>query len=248
MDRHALLASLESDSSVFHSLAVTSLAHSRDLPVTCCEGWTASTLVQHLGAIHSLVAEWVTAGRRPDRWDSEPDGDPLGWLSRCSARLLDAVGTVDPETPTSTWNPYDQTVGFWVRRMAHETAVHRVDLQQSLGLDWQVSSSVAADGIDEVLTLWLSGRMPAGLVGSGRAVRLTGYGPEDEALLDTVVRPYNDLVHFGPYEQGTPVDAEVSGPADAVWAWCWGRADDAHPVEVVGDAAELRAVLAAAEQ
>src|SRR3954454_18697149 len=118
-----LLVSLESDIALFHSLAATALAHDRDVPVTCCDGWTISNLVQHVGSLHSLVAEWVTTGRRPDVWDSEPDGDPLEWLARCSARLLDAVGTVDPKTPASTWSPYDQSVGFWVRRMAHETAV-----------------------------------------------------------------------------------------------------------------------------
>ena len=248
MDPHPLLTSLESDSAVFHSLAATSLGKGHDLPVTCCAGWTVTTLLEHLGALHSLVAAWVTTGRRPDTWESVPTGDTVDWLARCSARLLDAVGTVDPETPASTWSPHDQSVGFWVRRMAHETAVHRVDLQQTLGLDWDVPPIVAVDGIDEVLTLWLGSRLPTGLVGSGRSVRLTAYGHADEPLVDRVVRPYGDLLHFSPYEQGLPVDAEVSGPADALWAWCWGRSDDAHPVEVVGDASELRAILAAAEQ
>lgn len=251
MDRHPLLTSLESDSAVFHSLTATALGQGHDLPVSCCAGWTISTLVAHLGATHSLVADWVTAGRRPDTWDAAPSSsqaDPVQWLARCSARLLDAVGTVDPETPTSTWSPYDQNIGFWVRRMAHETAVHRVDLQQSLGLEWEVPPIVAVDGIDEVLTLWLGSRMPPGLVGSGRSVRLTAFGHQDEPMVDRVIRPYHDLVHFSSYEPGQRVDAEVSGPADALWAWCWGRADDAHPVEIVGDASELRAILAAAEQ
>ncbi|BEP12989.1 maleylpyruvate isomerase family mycothiol-dependent enzyme [Acidothermaceae bacterium B102] len=247
MDKHPLLTSLESDSAVFHSVAATALGKG-DAPVLCCAGWTVSSLVQHLGSIHSLVAEWVTTGRRPDTWDSVPSGDSLDWLARCSARLLDAVATVDPLTPCSTWSPYDQSIGFWVRRMAHETAVHRVDLQQSLGIDWEVPPIVAVDGIDEVLTLWLGGRMPTGLTGSGRATRLTAYGPEDEVLVDQLVRPYGDLVHFCPYEQGMAVDATVSGPADALWAWCWGRSDADHPVEIIGDASELRAILAAAEQ
>ena len=247
MDRHPLLTSLESDIAVFHSLAATALA-TGDRPVSCCPGWTLRTLVDHVSTFHSLVAEWVTTGRRPDTWDSEPSGDPLEWLTRASARLLDDVGTVDPLTPCSTWSPYDQTVGFWARRMAHETLVHRVDLQQSLGLDWEVPPLVAVDGIDEVLTLWLGGRMPTGLVGGGRTTRLTAYGPEDEVLVDQVVRPYGDLVHFNPYEQGLPVDAAVSGPANALWAWAWGRGDDAHPVETLGDVGELRAILAAAEQ
>jgi MDMPI C-terminal domain len=132
--------------------------------------------------------------------------------------------------------------------------VHRVDLEQSLGIDWRIDPDVAVDGIDEVLTLWLTGRMPPGLTGSGRAVRLQAWGPDDDSLVDRVIRPYGQSVHFSPYEPGQRVDAELSGPVDAVWAWCWGRVDSndpAHPVVIEGDIGavdELRGALAAAEQ
>ena len=102
-----------------------------------------------------------------------------------------------------------------------------------------------------VLVLWLTGRMPPSLTGSGRSVRVTAYGDEDEVLLDQVVRPYGESMHFSPYESGRPVDAVLSGPASAVWAWCWGRTDAAHPVDVAGDADavdELRRILATVEQ
>ena len=248
-----MLTSLESDIAVFGSISATALAAGRDPDVPCCPGWRVSDLIGHVAALHSLVAEWVTNGRRPDTWQREPlPGQSLhDWVRAGSDRLLDAVATVDHATPSSTWSPYDQSVGFWVRRMAHETVVHRVDLEQSLGIDWAVDPLVAVDGIDEVLTLWLSGRMPHGRTGSGRTVRVRAFGAEDDPVLDQVVRPYDSSVHFCAYEPGVRVDTEVSGPASAVWAWCWGRTDDAHPVEVVGDpdaAGELREILALAEQ
>jgi uncharacterized protein (TIGR03083 family) len=248
-----LLHSLESDVAVLGNVAASALAHQRSVRVPCCPGWDVKELVCHVGRIHSLVAQWVTDGRRPDTWDSAPaeNDDPVEWLRRCSARLLDAITTVDGDTPCSTWSPYDQSVGFWVRRMAHETAVHRVDLEQALDIEWRLDAEVAADGIDEALTLWLTGRTPAGLTGSGRAVRLTAYGTEDNAVLDRVVRPYGESVHFRPYEPGVRVEAALSGPADAVWAWTWGRSDEAHPVALEGDVGavdELRGLLAAAQQ
>jgi uncharacterized protein (TIGR03083 family) len=253
VDPHPLLTSLESDIAVFTSVAATAGAKGDDPDVPCCQGWQLSDLVGHLGAIHSLVAEWVTVGRRPDDWQQQPaPGQDLhDWSRACSDRLIDAVGTVDHATPCSTWSPYDQSVGFWVRRMAQETAVHRVDLEQSLGIDWAVDPVVAVDGIDEVLTLWLTGRMPPGRTGSRRTVRVRAFGVEDETLFDRLIRPYDRSVHFGAYEPGIRVDAELSGPASAVWAWCWGRTDAGHPVEVVGDTdavGELREILAAAEQ
>ena len=39
----------------------------------------------------------------------------------------------DPAAPSWTWWPDDQTAGFWLRRMAQETAVHRVDVELPLG-------------------------------------------------------------------------------------------------------------------
>lgn len=253
MDPHPLLTSLESDIAVFTSVASTALTHGADPDVPCCPGWRLTDLVSHLAGIHSLVAEWVTAGRRPDDWQRRPlPGQDLhAWSRACSDRLLDAVATVDHDTPCSTWSPYDQSVGFWVRRMAHETLVHRVDLEQGLGIDWEVDPVVAVDGIEEVLELWLTGRMPSGITGSRRTVRVTAYGNRGEIVLDRVVRPHDRAVHFAPYEPTAPVDAELSGPASAVWAWCWGRTDEAHPVDVIGDGdavGELREILAAAEQ
>jgi hypothetical protein len=32
-----------------------------------------------------------------------------------------------PEDPAGSWYTPDQTVGFWIRRMAHETVIHRID-------------------------------------------------------------------------------------------------------------------------
>lgn len=253
MVAHPLLTSLRSDIAVFHSLAAGALSRAGDPAVPCCDGWQVSDLVAHLGGIHSLVAEWVTLGRRPNDWPQRP---PAGanlrdWARASSDRLLDAVATVDPETPCSTWSPYDQSVGFWVRRMAHETMTHRIDLEQSLGIDWEIEPLIAVDGIDEVLTLWLTGRMPAGMTGSRRSVRVTAFGMRDDIDFDRVVRPFDRSVHYAGYEPSVPVDAELSGPASAVWAWCWGRSDEAHPFEVVGDVdavRELREILAASEQ
>lgn len=46
-------------------------------------------------------------------------------------------------------------LAFWIRRMAHETAVHRVDAAQAVGERWRVDPELAADGVAEALELWL---------------------------------------------------------------------------------------------
>ena len=45
----------------------------------------------------------------------------------------------------------DQTVGFWYRRMALETVVHRVDVETGFGVPRAVNAELAVDGIDEVV-------------------------------------------------------------------------------------------------
>jgi hypothetical protein len=51
----------------------------------------------------------------------------------------------------------DQTVGFWARRMALETVVHRVDAEQARGAVAPVDAALATDGIDEILVIMLAG-------------------------------------------------------------------------------------------
>jgi len=43
--------------------------------------------------------------------------------------------------------------GFWVRRMAHETIVHRADARHAAGDATDIPADLAADAIDEWLTV-----------------------------------------------------------------------------------------------
>jgi uncharacterized protein (TIGR03083 family) len=68
-------------------------------------------------------------------------------LARVAAALDRPAGD-----PAWTWAP-DGTVGFWQRRQAHETAIHRVDAELAAGPPTPVPAALAADGIDEWLAL-----------------------------------------------------------------------------------------------
>ncbi|GAA3133189.1 hypothetical protein GCM10020001_064550 [Nonomuraea salmonea] len=62
-----------------------------------------------------------------------------------------------PEDATPTWYNPDQTVGFWIRRMAQEVVVHRVDAELAAGGPvTPVPDDLALDGIDEVLVAFLA--------------------------------------------------------------------------------------------
>jgi uncharacterized protein (TIGR03083 family) len=67
------------------------------------------------------------------------------------AGLLEELGQVDPDTEVWTFTD-DHSVRFVMRRMAHETAVHRWDAEVAVGRDTTLDPALASDGIDEFLT------------------------------------------------------------------------------------------------
>jgi uncharacterized protein (TIGR03083 family) len=60
----------------------------------------------------------------------------------------------DPTMPVWTWAP-QQDIAFVLRRMAHETAVHRVDAERARGHEHRLDPILAADGVDEFLAFFL---------------------------------------------------------------------------------------------
>ncbi|MDQ2740144.1 MAG: maleylpyruvate isomerase family mycothiol-dependent enzyme, partial [Actinomycetota bacterium] len=127
-----------------------------------CPGWSVADMVVHLGGVHRwathLVAnrasEYVsrkTMGLEP------PPTDPAElpqWFADGAAALLAALrGTAGDQTIWS-WTP-DTTARFWSRRQLQETTMHRVDAELAAGLPARIDSEVAADGVDELVALWV---------------------------------------------------------------------------------------------
>lgn len=75
----------------------------------------------------------------------------IAWFSEGAERLQGAFRSVDPDEPIGTWWPPNQHAGFWMRRMAHETAVHRWDAQNAVGAPEPIERDLASDGVDEMM-------------------------------------------------------------------------------------------------
>ncbi|MGH3828019.1 MAG: maleylpyruvate isomerase family mycothiol-dependent enzyme [Pseudonocardiaceae bacterium] len=130
------------------------------LPVPTCPGWTLHRLTEHLGQAHrwatAIVTRRATAPLDPSTLgqDGAPE-DPGGlgaWLREGAAALADAMRAAGPQT--SVWSfADDHSVGFWARRQAHETAVHRADAELALGREFALDADLAADAISEWLSL-----------------------------------------------------------------------------------------------
>ncbi|MCE6993552.1 maleylpyruvate isomerase N-terminal domain-containing protein [Saccharothrix sp. S26] len=233
MDAQSLASALRVEA---EALAVAAAAAPPDRDVPACPGMTVGDLLVHIGSIHRLVATWIARGARPAGAGFSPgDADPVDWYRAGVASLLAVLDPGRAAEPAATWCPWDRTLGFWLRRMAHETAVHRVDAQAAQGVAEPLEAGLAADGIDEVLHLWLGCHQPPGAHTSGRAVALRVPGREWTVAL------HEGIVDYCP---GAEPAAVVSGSSSAVDLWLWGRVGEEH-VSVEGDVAVVRALRAA---
>lgn len=146
------------------------------LPIPSCPDWTLRQLGTHVGRVHRWAAETVSRrASEPIAFREVPDGAyPAGsqaqaaWI-RAGAQLV--VDTVAGAGDAAVWTfAGPAPAGFWARRMAHETLVHRADGQLAAGADPVIDPVLAADAIDEWLMLLSGPRrgdvppLPAGAV------------------------------------------------------------------------------------
>ena len=128
-------------------------------PVPSCPGWTMSDLIYHVAEVYLHKVTLMRTGEVPPEWP--PPGlaaeAPLALLGRAYGELRAEFSAREPGSSTLTWYEPDQTVAFWIRRMAQETVVHRIDAELAAGLPvTPVPADLAVDGVDEVLTRMLA--------------------------------------------------------------------------------------------
>jgi len=125
-------------------------------PVPTCPEWTLTQLFRHVGRGNRWAAQ-IIADRRAERLDprdvrdGKPPDDPdaaVDWLNKGAQLIIDAVDRVGPETRVWTFIGA-RPCGWWIRRRLHEATVHRADAAFALGLDYDISPELAADGISE---------------------------------------------------------------------------------------------------
>lgn len=218
---------------------VAAASGSLALEVPSCPGWTVRDLVTHVAEVYEDKIARTELGHAPDPWPPEwpADRDPIEWFGDAHERLLGMFARSEPTTPSATWWPPDQTVGFWARRMAQETAVHRIDAEQAIGTTTPVDAELATDGVDEVLLVMLGGDWSEDADDAARGQRVA-ISTGGRTWLVTLERE-SVSVSGG----GEASDASLEGEPADVLLWLWGRAPDDR-VKSSGDAEAIRLLRA----
>jgi uncharacterized protein (TIGR03083 family) len=160
------LTSFRQDASAFRAVA---LEADLGAAVPTCPGWTVLDLMHHLGGVYRWVCAHVSRGitakpdpelRRATMFDNLPEpGETIAWWDEQTRSVAKLLESLDPQAPAWNWAPQPKVATFWHRRMAHETALHRWDMQlAATGLTEPIEARLAVDGVGEVLDTWL----PAG--------------------------------------------------------------------------------------
>lgn len=230
----------------------TAAAGALDERVPSCPDWTGADLVYHLAVVYLHKTETMRRGRWPAPWPPDLSAEPpLAAADRAYGELTAELTARDPDAPALTWFPTEQTVGFWHRRMAQETVIHRVDAELAAGLAHDpIPDDLAEDGIDEVLTRFLA------LASVEPATFDTDIGDQVAACDGATVRvdtgAVSWLLALGPdaviVERGhADTDAVIRAEPAAALRWLWRRAgDDAVTVEGNQSVVDrLRALLGA---
>jgi uncharacterized protein (TIGR03083 family) len=196
-------------------------------PVPPCPKWTVWDLVRHLGVVYDWQRTHFVRGETTEpthERTTAPEGDAVyDWFAAQHADLVDGLVDLDPATPAWNWSLRPRTGDFWHRRMAQETAVHRWDAQSAAGLPQPVEPTLAADGVAEVLEVFLPGGRRKGPDDAEGVVRLVSTDTGDEwtvrvrgtelAVLDT-----DTVLDSGPGAQSA-----AAGTASDLLLALWGR-------------------------
>ena len=227
MDADAYLAAVRTEGDALLAAAQDHL----DALVPGCPGWTVADLLAHTGRVHRWAGAVVRdrATTRPERRPPAPPTSELPDWYRVGLDELCQVLDADPAVEVWTWAG-PGTIGFWQRRMAQETAVHRWDAESATGDPRPIDATLAADGIDEMLDVFARVSVREGGFDDPASLHVHTTDVDGEWLLRVAD---GDLDLRREHAKG---DLAVRGPASDVLLVLWGRRP-LETVEAFGDTA-----------
>jgi uncharacterized protein (TIGR03083 family) len=218
------------------ALAAAASAAGIDASVPSCPLWSVADLLGHIGRIHRWVAQLVATGaieRGPHWSEAEPPSanELTTWFAGGVTLLADMLEHAGPDAVVWSWTR-DATSGFWARRQAHETSVHRYDAQLAAREPQRLDGALAADGIDELFTVLPFWPSAPRVRADGETVHLHCTDRDGEWLVKLVP---DGVEVTAEHAKG---DVAARGTASDLFLFLYGRVGS-DALEVFGDAALL---------
>ncbi|MBT2547285.1 maleylpyruvate isomerase family mycothiol-dependent enzyme [Arthrobacter sp. ISL-65] len=174
--------------------------------VPACPGWTLDALFGHLGSIERWAAAVVRAGKYVQE-PAPPTERAASWFLEGVPGFLATMTSLDPAALCWNFGPPPHAAGFWLRRQAHEHAIHLVDAHQASGLaDPEFAEDFLLDGVDEALAMF-----------APRQLRLKRMTDPGQAVTFQV--PDGPAWTFGSGE----ISASVTAGPKEMYLGLWGR-------------------------
>lgn len=207
--------------------------------------WTLGDLVAHLAGVHWWATEIVsrrTASTSGFRRPAETGAALCDAFDDGVTRLCETLAVADLDASCWNFSPgTPNTVGFWARRQAFETIVHRRDAESvgDRGLS-RLTPQLATDGIDELLATFtasrgkqrLDGQVALRCIDTGHVWQVTPAGKAGRVLIERC----NTLK--------ADVDSVMAGPADLLFWAVWHRVpSNVQEFEYEGDPGCVRAFV-----
>jgi uncharacterized protein (TIGR03083 family) len=204
--------------------------------------WQVVDLIRHVGLVHRWAAGAVREHRRDGTVYGSDDGADVSgaalvdWFRAGHAALLATLAAADPAVQCFTFLPAPSPLAFWARRQAHETGIHRADVESAGGPVTPFPTGLALDGLDEIVggfaarrsSTWTQpertlGVLPADAPGDGWLVHVgaAGSAPERSATAaagaECVVRGTASDLYLLLWNRAGA--ASVDGDAEVLAAW-----------------------------
>jgi uncharacterized protein (TIGR03083 family) len=216
-------------------------------PVAACPGWSVHDLVVHLGNVHAWAATIVETGQEaPEHHDDPGSTRPRTvseWYFAKAEDLYQVLRQTPEDSPTWNFAFGDGVARFWQRRQVHETTIHQVDLDIASGRTTDISPRVAADGVDELLTVMLvrmHGRGHPAVLEAPLELSASDTGDSWLVMPDHHRPPRIERRHA----PGVPTIVDrVEAPAAVLYRALWHRRVDQRDLHITGDQVRVHAFL-----
>ncbi len=235
MDTSALIDALEREGAALLGAAEEA---GPDAEVPSCPRWQVRDLVLHTGNVHRWACGYVRGAHTspvPIGHEEADDAALADWYRQGVSQLVGSLRAAPDDLRCWTFlQGAPSPRAFWARRQAHETAVHRVDVELAAGRELSpVGREFAADGIDELLGGFHARERSRVRSARPRTLCLRATdGAQAQWTLSIGDEPPRLLE-----ESPKHPDCTVSGPVGTLYLTMWNRLRSGDGLVIEGDAA-----------